>query len=116
MRRQPPGKLLPSAHAVDREYKVLAALANTDVPVSKVFHLCEDREVIGSMFYLMEFCDGNIHWNPALQDFDNETRTGIYTEMNRVLAALHSVDIEKISATCIRYIGSMNFSASQFPN
>ena len=54
LRRQPPGKLLKSAHAVDREYKVLAALANTDVPVAKVYHLCEDRGVIGSMFYLME--------------------------------------------------------------
>ena len=61
LRRQPPGKLLKSAHAVDREYRVLAALADTDVPVAKVYHLCEDPEVIGSMFYIMEFCDGNVH-------------------------------------------------------
>ena len=96
LRRQPPGKLLPSAHAVDREYRVLAALQDSDVPVSRVFHLCEDRDIIGSMFYLMEFCDGNIHWDSSLQEFDNETRSRIYNEMNRVLAALHSVDIEKV--------------------
>ena len=95
LRRQPPGKLLPSAHAVDREYRVLAALQDTDVPVSKVFHLCEDKNVLGSMFYIMEFNDGNIHWNPALQELDNAKRTAMYAEMNRVLAALHSVDIEK---------------------
>ncbi|MFT5711425.1 MAG: aminoglycoside phosphotransferase (APT) family kinase protein [Halioglobus sp.] len=55
LRRQPPGTLLKSAHAVDIEYRVLKALADTDVPVAKVYHLCEDRAVIGSMFYLMEF-------------------------------------------------------------
>ena len=66
LRRQPPGKLLKSAHAVDREYRVLAALADTDVPVVKVYHLCEDPEVIGSMFDIMEFCDGNVHWGSEL--------------------------------------------------
>ena len=96
LRRQPPGKLLPSAHAVDREYRVLSALESTDVPVGKVYHLCEDKEVIGSMFYLMEFLDGNIHWNPSLQEVDAETRAGMYAEMNRVLATLSSVDINKV--------------------
>ena len=96
LRRQPPGKLLPSAHAVDREYKVQKALRNTEVPVSKVFHLCEDRTVIGSMFYVMEFCNGNIHWNPSLPEFDNIGRTKIYNEMNRVLAELHSVNIDEL--------------------
>jgi aminoglycoside phosphotransferase (APT) family kinase protein len=97
LRRQPPGKLLKSAHAVDREYRVLAALADTDVPVAKVYHLCEDPEVIGSMFYIMEFCDGNVHWSSALEEIpSNEGRAKMYDEMNRVLVAIHSVDLEKV--------------------
>lgn len=95
LRRQPPGKLLKSAHAVDREYRVLNALKNTDVPVARVYHLCEDRDVIGSMFYIMEFCDGHIYWGAALPEIEsNEKRAAMYDEMNRVLAALHSVDLE----------------------
>jgi aminoglycoside phosphotransferase (APT) family kinase protein len=97
LRRQPPGKLLKSAHAVDREYRVLAALADTDVPVAKVYHLCEDPQVIGSMFYIMEFCDGNVHWSSALEDIPkNAGRAEMYDEMNRVLAAIHSLDLEKV--------------------
>ena len=95
LRRQPPGKLLKSAHAVDREYRVLAALANTDVPVARVYHLCEDRDVIGSMFYVMEYCEGRIFWDSAIPEVGKTERTAIYDEMNRVLAALHQVDIEK---------------------
>ncbi len=94
LRRQPPGKLLKSAHAVDREYRVLAALASSDVPVAKVYHLCEDRDVIGSMFYIMEFCEGNVYWDAQLPEVDNDTRANMYHEMNRVLAALHSVDLK----------------------
>ncbi len=97
LRRQPPGKLLKSAHAVDREYRVLAALADTDVPVAKVYHLCEDPEVIGSMFYMMEFCDGNVHWSSALESISsNQGRGQMYDEMNRVMAAIHSVDLDKV--------------------
>lgn len=97
LRRQPPGKLLKSAHAVDREYRVLAALADTDVPVAKVYHLCEDPEVIGSMFYIMEFCDGNVHWASSLEDVSsNQQRAKMYDEMSRVMAAIHSVDLEKV--------------------
>ncbi len=97
LRRQPPGKLLKSAHAVDREYRVLDALKDTDVPVAKVYHLCEDRDVIGSMFYIMEFCDGHIYWGAALPEITNSEQRGkMYDEMNRVLAALHSVDIEAV--------------------
>ncbi len=95
LRRQPPGKLLKSAHAVDREYRVISALNHSNVPVAEVYHLCEDRDVIGSMFYLMEFCEGNIYWDAALPEIEtNQTRSNMYDEMNRVLAALHSVDIE----------------------
>jgi aminoglycoside phosphotransferase (APT) family kinase protein len=97
LRRQPPGKLLKSAHAVDREYRVLAALHGTDVPVAEVYHLCEDPSVIGSMFYLMKYCDGNVYWNPALAEIDNrETRTAMYDQMAQTLAGIHSIDIEAV--------------------
>lgn len=99
LRRQPPGKLLKSAHAVDREFRVMHALADTDVPVPKVYHLCEDREVIGSMFYVMEFCPGRIFWDAAIPEVDNAQRTAMYTEMNRVLAALHGVDLDAAGLT-----------------
>jgi len=94
LRRKPPGELLKSAHAVDREFRVMSALADTDVPVAKTYHLCEDDSVIGSMFYLMECIDGRVLWDPALPEQDNAARAAIYAEMNRVLAALHSVDIK----------------------
>lgn len=97
LRRQPSGKLLKSAHAVDREYRVLNALKDSDVPVAKVFHLCEDITVIGSMFYLMEYCDGTVYWSASLAEIDsNERRSAMYNEMNRVLAALHSVDVDGV--------------------
>ncbi|WOT06893.1 phosphotransferase family protein [Shewanella youngdeokensis] len=97
LRRQPQGKLLKSAHAVDREYRVLEALKGSDVPVAKVYHLCEDTSIIGSMFYIMEFCDGDIYWNAALTEVSsNEKRSAIYDSMNKALVALHSVDIEAV--------------------
>ncbi|GAB3098402.1 phosphotransferase family protein [Aestuariicella hydrocarbonica] len=96
LRRKPPGELLKSAHAVDREYRVIAALAGTGVPVAKAYHLCEDDSVIGSMFYLMEYIDGRVMWDPSLPEETPQNRAAIYTEMNRVLAALHSVDIEAV--------------------
>ena len=95
LRRQPPGKLLKSAHAVDREYRVIAALQETDVPVASVYHLCEDTNIIGSMFYLMEYCQGTVFWNPAVPEItDNSYRSAMYDEMNRVMAAIHSVDLD----------------------
>ena len=96
LRRKPPGKLLKSAHAVDREFRVITALADTDVPVASGYHLCEDDEVIGSMFYVMGYVDGRIFWNPALPDLGNAERSAIYDEMNRVLAALHGVDVDAV--------------------
>jgi len=96
LRRKPPGKLLKSAHAVDREFRVIEALANTDVPVAAAHHLCEDDDVIGSAFYLMGFVDGPIYWDPSLPEMDNDGRTAMYDEMNRVLAAIHSVDIDAV--------------------
>lgn len=94
LRRQPPGKLLKSAHAVDREYKILSALAATEVPVAKVFHLCENRDVIGSMFYLMEYLPGRVFWDSALpQAQNNDQRRAIHQEVIHTLAKLHKVDI-----------------------
>ena len=97
LRRQPPGKLLKSAHAVDREFKVLSALSDTSVPVPKVYHLCEDTEVIGSMFYIMECVEGRVFWDSALPEIEtNVLRSSMYNQMNQVLASLHSVDIEQV--------------------
>ena len=93
LRRKPPGELLASAHAVDREYRVLRALKNTDVPVADAYLLCEDERVIGSMFYLMEYLKGRVFWDPKLSEIsDRRERGAIYDEMNRVLAALHTLD------------------------
>ncbi len=93
LRRQPAGELLKSAHAVDREYRVIDALQGSAVPVARAIHLCEDRSVIGSLFYLMSYQPGRIFWDPTLPDLEVEQRSAIYAEMNRVLAALHDVDI-----------------------
>lgn len=93
LRRKPPGVLLKSAHAVDREFRVQAALAETDVPVSQMHVLCEDEDVIGSAFYVMDFVKGRNFDDPCLPGLGNTPRRAIYTEMNRVLAAIHSVDL-----------------------
>ena len=96
LRRKPPGILLKSAHAVDREFRVQSALAGSDVPVAKMYHLCEDDDVIGSMFYVMDHVNGRNHTMPTMPDEDNARRTGVIGEMNRVLAALHDVNIDAV--------------------
>jgi aminoglycoside phosphotransferase (APT) family kinase protein len=97
LRRKPPGELLKSAHAVDREYRVITALRDTDVPVAQTYCLCEDEDVIGSMFYVMEYMDGRVFWDATLPEVDSrEERAAIYDEMNRVLAALHNVDYDAV--------------------
>jgi aminoglycoside phosphotransferase (APT) family kinase protein len=96
LRRKPPGKLLPSAHAVDREFRVLQALADTEVPVARVYALCEDVEVIGSAFYVMDYVEGRIFWDARLPEVAHGDRRAIYFEMVRVLAALHSLDYTSV--------------------
>jgi aminoglycoside phosphotransferase (APT) family kinase protein len=96
LRRKPPGKLLPSAHAVDREYRAIAALYPTGFPVAKPYLLCEDDSVIGTMFYVMECVEGRIYWGPMLPDCSPKERTAIYEAMNATLAQLHSLDYEKL--------------------
>ncbi|HVL55444.1 MAG TPA: phosphotransferase [Burkholderiaceae bacterium] len=88
----PASKLLPSAHAIEREYRVLSALAATEVPVAKVYCLCEDEAVIGRAFYLMQYVDGRVLWEQSLPDMSPTERRAIYDEMNRVIAALHAID------------------------
>ena len=96
LRRKPPGVLLPSAHAVDREYKVMTALQQTSVPVPKTYGLCEDEEVIGTPFFVMDFLDGNIYWDLLLNDKSPAERSDIYASKNNVIAQLHMVNYESV--------------------
>ena len=88
----PVAKLLPSAHAVEREFKVMRGLQKTDVPVPTMFCLCEDESVIGRAFYVMEFVEGRVLWDQSLPGMTTTQRGAIYDEMNRVIAALHKVE------------------------
>jgi aminoglycoside phosphotransferase (APT) family kinase protein len=97
LRRKPPGELLKSAHAVDREFRVISALRDTEVPVPRTHVLCEDESVIGSMFYVMEYLEGRILWDPSLPEAkDNEERRAIFDSMNATMAALHNVDVDEV--------------------
>lgn len=87
----PVAKLLPSAHAVEREFTVMQGLHGTDVPVPRMYCLCEDESIIGRAFYVMEFMQGRILWDQSLPGMDRAQRGAIYNEMNRVIAALHNV-------------------------
>lgn len=95
LRSKPPGKLLGSAHAIDREYRLLNALVTTEVPVARPLHYCQDPSVIGSEFYVMDYVEGRIFWNQALSDQSVIDRRKMFDEMNRCLAAIHSVDLVK---------------------
>lgn len=99
LRKQPPGDLLKSAHAVDREYKVMSALKASKVPVPQMHHLCEDKEIIGSMFFIMEYKDGRTFWDSAIPEVSKTDRTIIYDRVNQVLADLHTVDINEVGLT-----------------
>src|SRR5258706_291039 len=80
LRRKPPGKLLPSAHAVDREYRVITALQNSGVPVPRTYALCEDESVIGTPFYVMEFMDGRVFWNQSLPELTRTDRAAVFED------------------------------------
>jgi aminoglycoside phosphotransferase (APT) family kinase protein len=96
LRRKPPGVLLKSAHAVDREYRVQAALAGSNVPVAKMHLLCEDDSVIGSMFYIMDQIDGRNFMNPEMPEMTKSGRRDVIDDMSRVLAELHMVDVDAV--------------------
>ena len=89
----PAAKLLPSAHAIDREFTVMKALQGSGVPVPQMHLLCEDESVIGRAFFVMEFMQGRVLWEQSLPDADKPTRGAVYDEMNRVIAALHQVNV-----------------------
>jgi aminoglycoside phosphotransferase (APT) family kinase protein len=92
LRRKPPGKLLPSAHAIEREYRVMNALRVSGVPVPEMHCLCDDTAVIGSAFYVMEHVQGRILWDPRLPGFSVAERSALFDDMNRVIGALHRLD------------------------
>ena len=96
MRRQPAGTLLKSAHAVDREYRVIEALGKTEFPVPRAFHLCRDVEVIGSLFYVMSYEEGRIFSYQHLPEIDVPSRLAFYKEMIRVLGLLHQFDYDQL--------------------
>ena len=96
LRRKPPGKLLSSAHAVDREFKVISALYAAHYPVPRPYILCEDEAVIGTMFYVMEYIEGRIFWDNDLPNCRPEERKAIYDHANKTIAQLHNFDYKKI--------------------
>jgi aminoglycoside phosphotransferase (APT) family kinase protein len=95
----PAAKLLQSAHAIDREFRVMKALHGSDVPVAKMHVLCEDESVIGRAFYVMDFVDGRVLWEPQLPGLQASERAAIFDELNRVIAALHKVDFNAVGLT-----------------
>ncbi|MEM9074433.1 MAG: phosphotransferase family protein [Myxococcota bacterium] len=97
LRKKPPGKLLAKAHMVEREYRIMKALEGTNVPVAKMHALCEDNDVLGTPFFVMEHVEGRIFWNVQLPKITSPTeRSAIYEELARVLSALHQVDPEAV--------------------
>lgn len=92
LRRKPPGELLKGAHAIDREARVLTALARADFPVAKVYGVCTDDSVIGTWFYVMEMVEGRIFWDATLPDIDRADRPAFFDAMNATIAALHGID------------------------
>lgn len=96
LRRKPPGTLLKSAHAVDREYRVLTALQDTNVPTAKTYCLCEDESVIGTMFYIMEYLDGRVVWDSTSSEFTPAQRGAMWDAANDAVAKLHNVDFESV--------------------
>lgn len=139
LRKQPPGELLPSAHAVDREYLVMDALRSSDIPVPKMLCSCEDTSVIGTKFYIMEMIEGRLYTKTALPDLEPVERGAVYLDMVRILAALHQVDANEVGlssfgkhgsyyerqvsrwtrqyqASETEHIGAMNFLIDWLPN
>ena len=96
LRRKPFGKLLPSAHAIEREYRVTAALAKAGFPVARPLHLCTDNSIIGSAFYVMSFADGRVFWEPYAPGLSSEERSILFTSLNRTIASLHALDVQHL--------------------
>ena len=96
LRKKPPGNLLKSAHAVDREYRVIAALNQLKFPVPKPYLYCEDDSIIGTVFYVMEFIEGRVFWDLDMPQSSHDERAAIYDDINRVVAKLHNYDYKAL--------------------
>ncbi|MEY3713472.1 MAG: hypothetical protein RL321_1092 [Pseudomonadota bacterium] len=96
LRRKPPGVLVPSAHAIEREYRIMHALQGTGFPVAKTWALCEDISIIGTAFYVMDCLDGRIFWDPSLPELNPQERRPVFTSMAETLADLHRVDVHSV--------------------
>jgi acyl-CoA dehydrogenase len=96
LRKKPAGKLMPSAHAIDREYRVMAALAQTAVPVPEMLAYCEDESIIGTPFFLMSYVDGRTFTDQSIPELPKEDRSAIYAEMNRIIGSIHGVDYKAL--------------------
>lgn len=111
LRKQPPGELLPSAHAIDREYRVISALARTDVPVPPALLYCDDRSILGTPFYLMEKVEGRVFHDCTLPGLSPDERSAMYASLAETLAALHNVEVE--AAGLVDYGKPGNYFARQ---
>jgi aminoglycoside phosphotransferase (APT) family kinase protein len=105
LRKKPPGELLPSAHAVDREHRITSALGPTPVPVVRTLALCEDTSIVGTEFFLMDHANGRVFHDPSLPESTPEERSAVYASMIETLAALHQVEFEKIGLNDYGRIG-----------
>ena len=99
LRRKPSGKLLPSAHAIEREYRVTAALAKAQYPVARPLHLCTDESVAGAAFYVMEHMEGRVFWEPHAATLSGEDRAAVFRSLNATIARLHSLDVATLGLT-----------------
>ncbi len=99
LRKKPPGYLLPSAHAVDREFRVMQALQGSEVPVPKMLAFSDDASIVGTPFYLMEFLDGRVIVDQSLPGMSREERKAIYQDMNRIISALHKIEPAAVGLT-----------------
>ena len=106
LRRKPPGKLLPSAHAVEREFRVIKALHGVGFPVARPYLLCEDDSVIGTAFYIMDCVEGRVLWDQALPGMTPAERRAIWEELNRVIALLHTIDYKAVGLEDFGKVGS----------
>lgn len=105
LRKKPPGELLPSAHAVDREHRITSALGPTPVPVVRTLALCEDTSIVGTEFFLMDHANGRVFHDPSLPESTPEERSAVYASMIETLAALHQVEFEKVGLNDYGRIG-----------
>ena len=106
LRSKPAGVLLNSAHAVDREFRIISSLKETNVPVPKAFALCEDTKIIGTIFFIMEYIEGRIFFDPTLPNLSNTERKNIYCSMNKTISALHNVKFKNIGLQNYGKIGN----------